>query len=69
MYSPYLNPDSNKLKIDTVMRQLGQFEQWPVHLMILKNCYFFRGGGFVVMLKKSPYILELYTKVITNEIL
>lgn len=37
--------------------------------MILKKSYFFRGDGSVVMLKKSPYILELYTKVIVNEIL
>lgn len=29
MYIPYLDPDSNKLKIDTVMRQSGQYEQWP----------------------------------------
>lgn len=29
MYTPYLDPDSNKLKIDTVMRQSGQYEQWP----------------------------------------
>ena len=38
-----------------------------VHLMSLKNCSFFRGGGFVIMFKKSPYILEIHIKIFMDE--